>query len=98
MPSHPLRPAEERRHRRSCQPAPDASARRGGLHPSANARRLVGVWGVAEPAALLASGAGRLLVFKQTAARATIAVARIEFAANPVRPVSGTPSGGRAAG
>ena len=46
------------------------------LHPSANARRLVGVWGVAEPAALLASGAPELLVPKQTAARATIAVAR----------------------
>ena len=50
------------------------------LHPSANARRLVGVWGVAEPSALLASGAGRLLVSKQTAARATVAVARREYA------------------
>ena len=48
------------------------------LNPSANARRLVGVWGVAEPAALLASGASRLLVAKQTAERATIAVARKE--------------------
>ena len=48
------------------------------LNPSANARRLVGVWGVAEPAALLASGASRLLVAKQTAERATIAVARRE--------------------
>ena len=48
------------------------------LHPSANARRLVGVWGVAEPAALLASGASQLLVAKQTAARATLAVARRE--------------------
>lgn len=46
------------------------------LNPSANARRLVGVWGVAEPAALLASGASRLLVAKQTATRATVAVAR----------------------
>ena len=50
------------------------------LHPSANARRLVGVWGVAEPSALLASGADRLLVSKQTAARATVAVARREYA------------------
>jgi cobalt-precorrin 5A hydrolase len=46
------------------------------LNPSANARRLVGLWGVAEPAALLASGASRLLVAKQTATRATVAVAR----------------------
>ena len=46
------------------------------LNPSANARRLVGVWGVAEPAALLASGASQLLVAKQTATRATVAVAR----------------------
>ncbi len=56
--------------------APDARDPISGLHPSANARRLVGVWGVAEPAALLASGASELLVSKQTAARATIAVAR----------------------
>ena len=47
------------------------------LHPSKNARRLVGVWGVAEPAALLASGAERLAVAKKTAARCTVAVARI---------------------
>lgn len=46
------------------------------LNPSANARRLVGVWGVAEPAALLASGASRLLVAKQTDGQATISVAR----------------------
>nr|BAM17293.1 cobalamin biosynthesis protein [uncultured bacterium] len=50
-------------------------------NPSANARRLVGVWGVAEPASLLASGASRLLVSKQTAERATISVARKEFTA-----------------
>ena len=49
------------------------------LLPSANARRLVGVWGVAEPSALLASGASRLLVSKQTAPRATLAVARRAF-------------------
>ena len=55
---------------------PDTRDPVSGLHPSANARRLVGVWGVAEPAALLASGASELLVPKQTAARATIAVAR----------------------
>ena len=59
--------------------APDARDPSSCLHPSANARRLVGVWGVAEPSALLASGASELLVSKQTAARATIAVARTEF-------------------
>ena len=48
------------------------------LNRSANARRLVGVWGVAEPSALVASGASRLVVAKQIAARATLAVARIE--------------------
>ena len=48
------------------------------LNPSTNARRLVDVWGVAEPAALLASGASRLLVAKQTAERATISIARKE--------------------
>ena len=53
------------------------------LHPSANARRLVGVWGVAEPAAMLASGASRLLVAKQKVARATLAVARREFPPDP---------------
>ncbi|MSQ05903.1 MAG: cobalamin biosynthesis protein CbiG [Dehalococcoidia bacterium] len=50
-----------------------------GVTPSA-ARRLLGVWGVAEPAALLASGGGELLVPRQKAARATIAVARVAFA------------------
>ncbi|CAI8030085.1 Cobalt-precorrin-5A hydrolase [Geodia barretti] len=65
----------------SCaSPVPDDVSRPGELHPSSNARRLVGVWGVAEPAALLASGASRLLVSKQTASRATIAVARREYA------------------
>ena len=61
---------------------PDALA----LHPSANAKRLVGVWGVAEPSALLSSGASRLLVAKQTAARATLAVARIENPASGHQP------------
>ena len=51
------------------------------LNPSANAKRLVGVWGVSEPAALLASGASRLLVAKQTSERATVAVARKESTA-----------------
>ena len=43
------------------------------------ARRLLGVWGVSEPAALLASGAGQLLVGREKTDRATIAVARIPF-------------------
>ena len=41
--------------------------------------RLLGVAGVAEPAALLASGANRLLVAKQKSAGATVAVARRVF-------------------
>lgn len=47
--------------------------------PSEKAHSLVGVWGVAEPAALLASSAGRLLVPRKKAARATIAVARQSY-------------------
>ena len=43
---------------------------------SERARGLVGVWGVAEPSALLTSGAIRLLVTRKNTARATIAVAR----------------------
>ena len=74
------------RHRNSVDSRPSEGIEAGpgslgetGLHPSKNARRLVGVWGVAEPAALLASGSDRLLVPKQTAARATVAVARRKF-------------------
>ena len=47
--------------------------------PSPAPQRLVGVAGVAEPAALLASGANRLLVAKQKSAGATVAVARRVF-------------------
>ena len=47
--------------------------------PSEAPRRLVGVWGVCEPAALLASGSKELLVPKQKSARATLAVARMDF-------------------
>jgi len=47
--------------------------------PAEAPRRLVGVWGVCEPAALLASGSDELLVLKQKAARATVAVARIVY-------------------
>ena len=58
-----------------CQPGADDSEV--GPHRSSAAHRLVGVWGVAEPAALLASGAGRLLVSRRKTDRATISVARI---------------------
>ena len=44
--------------------------------PSSAPRRLVGVWGVSEPAALLASSAKGLLVSKEKSSRATVAVAR----------------------
>ena len=47
--------------------------------PSEAPRRLVGVWGVCEPAALLASGSKELLVPKQKSAKATVAVARMVF-------------------
>jgi cobalt-precorrin 5A hydrolase len=47
--------------------------------PSSAPYRLLGVWGVSEPAALLASGATELLVAKERSARATVAVARMVF-------------------
>ena len=47
--------------------------------PSSAPHRLLGVWGVSEPAALLASGAVELLVAKERSARATVAVARTVF-------------------
>jgi len=43
------------------------------------ARRLLGIWGVSEPAALLAAGSQELLAPRQKSARATIAVARMVF-------------------
>lgn len=49
------------------------------LTKSQAAHRLLGVWGVSEPAALLASGAGGLLVNRRKTDRATIAVARKPF-------------------
>ena len=62
---------------------PNPPLRKGGVEPaglvpvpSEAPRRLVGIWGVCEPAALLASGGTELLVPKQKAARATVAVAR----------------------
>jgi len=47
-----------------------------GLTPSERAHSLLGIWGVSEPAAILASGSNSLLVPKHKGARATVAVAR----------------------
>lgn len=52
-----------------------------GLTRSEAAHRLLGVWGVAEPAALLAAGSPDLLVTRQKTDRATIAVARRPYPA-----------------
>jgi cobalamin biosynthesis protein CbiG len=46
---------------------------------SERAHGLVGVWGVAEPSALLTSGAEELLVTRKKTTLATIAVARKQF-------------------
>ncbi len=46
---------------------------------SERAHGLVGVWGVAEPAALLTAGADELLVTRKKTARATVAIARMKF-------------------
>ena len=48
---------------------------------SERAYGLVGVWGVAEPAALLTAGSDGLVVTRKNTPRATIAVARKNFAA-----------------
>lgn len=50
-----------------------------GPTPSPEPHRLLGIWGVCEPAALLASTATELLVTKTKTARATVAVARMVF-------------------
>ncbi len=47
--------------------------------PSPVAHRLLGLWGVSEPAALLASGGDELLVPRVKTSRATIAIARMPF-------------------
>ena len=46
---------------------------------SPTAHRLLGLWGLSEPAALLASGTKELLVTRRNTDRATIAIARKEF-------------------
>jgi len=50
-----------------------------GLNKSAAAHRLLGLWGVAEPAALLAAGSKDLALPRQKTDRATLAVARIVY-------------------
>lgn len=50
-----------------------------GPTPSTEPHRLLGIWGVCEPSALLASAATELLVTKTKTDRATVAVARMVF-------------------
>jgi len=50
-----------------------------GLTRSEKAHSLLGIWGVAEPAAILASGSDALLVPRHKGARATVAVARKNY-------------------
>ena len=54
-----------------------------GLNKSEDAHRLLGVWGVAEPAALLAAGSAELVIPRQKTHQATLAVARIPYATPP---------------
>lgn len=54
-----------------------------GLNQSAAAHRLLGLWGVAEPAALLAAGSAELVLPRQKTDRATLAVARIPYETHP---------------
>ena len=51
----------------------------GAATPSATAHKLLGIWGVSEPVALLAAGSQQLLVPREKTARATIAIARRNF-------------------
>lgn len=53
------------------------------LTRSRKAHSLVGVWGVAEPATLLASGASQLLVPREKTTRATIAISRRAYPEAP---------------
>ena len=50
-----------------------------GPTPYPKVRKLLGMWGVSEPAALLAAGSENLLVPRVKTSRATIAVARMEI-------------------
>ena len=53
-----------------------------GPTPRPRVRQLLGMWGVSEPAALLAAGGKELLVPRIKTPRATIAVARVVFSGN----------------
>ena len=70
----------------------DAGERRKIPTASPVARRLLGVWGVSEPASLLASGSQELLVAREKTARATIAVARMNLVRAPNPPSHGRQS------
>ena len=61
----------------------DVTASQGGSGPTRRPRvhQLLGMWGVSEPAALLCAGSDELLVPRVKTDRATIAVARMDFAA-----------------
>ena len=54
-----------------------------GLNKSEAAHRLLGLWGVAEPAAFLAAGSAELVIPRQKTHQATLAVARIPYATHP---------------
>lgn len=58
---------------------PEVIEARNSPSPSKKAHSLLGIWGVAEPAALLASGSRELLHPRQKTSRATIAIARKSF-------------------
>ena len=51
--------------------------------PREQVRQLLGMWGVSEPAALLAAGSRALLTPRVKSDRATIAVARVDFSPAP---------------
>jgi cobalt-precorrin 5A hydrolase len=57
-----------------------------GATPRPRVHELLGMWGVSEPAALLASGSRELLVARVKTSQATIAVCRVEFSARPYEP------------
>lgn len=61
------------------EPEQSADEAGSGPTPSAAPHRLLGLWGVSEPAALLSAGTRKLVVTKAKTTRATIAVARMSF-------------------
>jgi cobalt-precorrin 5A hydrolase / precorrin-3B C17-methyltransferase len=64
-----------------------------GVTPSAAARKATGAQAVAEPAAILASGHGRLLVEKQKIGNVTVAIAEKEATNDqPAKPLNGNAS------